>query len=259
MISGMSTNQRNNGNVENSSSGEGFNEAFDPLGDRNAEQNQRVFSLANRLIETHDILTAGMKEYRMKPHPASQETATSCAAGYAYIIQDFANVIAQAVYSGSPSAALALLKPLFEAFLKMGALVANPTFQWNEVERLSRDYPKVNAKHFHGLEVPFGLPTRMYAWVRTMENMVNQFSHARPALLNGIAPVQGSHAPRYKVAAMEFTLGFAASCLIGAYEVFRILQDGTSVERALSTVNTENPLGLQRLKGAQPGDDVDLD
>ncbi len=171
--------------------------------------------------------------------------------GYGYIIQDFANVVAQAVYSGSPSAALALLKPLFESFVKMGALMAHPTLQWEEIEKLSIAYPKVAARHFRGLEAPFGLATRMYAWVREMEDVVNQFSHGRPPLLNGIAPVGGNHAPRYNGAWMEFSLGSAASCLVGAYEVFGVLQDGTSVERALSRVNRKNPLKLKRLTDAE--------
>ena len=147
---------------------------------------------------------------------------------------------------------MALLKPLFESFVKMVALMAHPTLQWEEIEKLSTAYPKVAARHFHGLEAPFGLPKRMYAWVREMEDVLNQFSHGRPPLLNGIAPVGGSHAPRYNVAWMEFGLGFAASCLVGAYEVFGVLQDGTSVERALSRVNRADPLKLERLTDPEP-------
>ena len=226
-------------------------ELFEPLGDREADHNQRVFDLAQRLITIHELLTDAMKGYRMRPHAAGRQTATSCAVGYGYIIQDFANVTAQAVYSGSPSAALALLKPLFESFVKMGALMENPTWRWEEIEKLSTAYPKVTARRFHGLEAPFALPKRMDAWVREMEDVVNQFSHGRPPLLNGIAPVGGVHAPRYKVAWMEFALGFAASCLVGAYEVFGTLQDGTSVERALSRVNRGNPLELKRLTEAE--------
>ena len=227
-------------------------ELFEPLGDRNAKQNEKVFNLAEQLINTHEMLVDAMKDYRTKPHPEGQLLATRCAVGYGYIIQDYANVIGQAMYSGSPSAALALLKPLFESFLKMGALIENPTLEWEEVEKISKGYPKVSARHFHGLEAPFGLPERMYAWVREMEDIVNQFSHGRPPLLNGIAPVSGSHAPRYQVEWMEVALGFAASCLIGAFEVFATLQDGTSVERALSRVNKTNPLKLEKWTDPNP-------
>ena len=222
-------------------------ELFEPLGDREAEYNRRVFYRAQRLIALHEHLADGMKGYRMRPHAAGRQTATSCAVGYGYIIQDFANVIAQAVYSGSPSATLALLKPLFESFLKMGALLEKPTRPWEEIEALSTAYPRVTARHFSGLEAPFALPGEMHAWVHEMEDLLNQFSHGRPLLLNGIAPVGGAHAPRYKVAWMEFALGFAASCLVGAYEVFAALQDGTSVELALSSVNRANPLEIERL------------
>lgn len=227
-------------------------ELFEPLGDRNAEQNQRVFDLAQRLIDTHEILVDAMKEYRTKPHPEGEILATRCAVGFGYIMQDYANVIGQAMYSGSPSAALALLKPLFESFLKMGALIENPTLEREDVENLCKAYPKVTARYFHGLKAPFGLPERMYAWVREMEDIVNQFSHGRPPLLNGIAPVEGNHAPRYKVDWMEFALNFAASCLIGAYEVFASLQDGTSVARALSTVNKADPLKLEESTDPEP-------
>ena len=123
-------------------------ELFEPLGDREAENNRRVFDLAQRLIALNEDLVEAMKDYRMKTHAAGRQTATSCAVGYGYIIQDFANVVAQAVHSGSPSAALALLKPLFESFLKMGALLENPTRSWEEIEKLCTAYPKVTARHF---------------------------------------------------------------------------------------------------------------
>ena len=222
-------------------------ELFEPLGDREAENNRKVFDLAQRLIALHEHLSDATNGYRMRPHAVGHETATSCAVGYGHIIQDFVNVVAQAVHSGSPGAALALLKPLFESFLKMGALLENPKLRWEEVERLSMTYPKVTVRKFRGLEAPFALPSMMYVWVREMDDVLNQFSHGRPPLLNGLAPVGGTHVPRYKLVWMEFALSFAASCLVGAYEVFATLQDGNSVELALSKVDRWNPLQIERL------------